>query len=268
MNRLILANIIRLKKSKLFWGLTAACSLIAIAMTLNLLDYNKKPTVDGILFVYPVLVGMAIAIFVSIFIGTEYGDGAIRNKVTVGHRRESIYFANLITVILAAFIMIIAYLLPVIVLGFSIFGLPGMGGAAFIKLFLVSLLTIISYCSLHTMISMIYANKAGATVVNLVVAFVLFLIVFALIGMLAVPEFEHIYGIGGSETELVPNPNYVSGFKRWLFQAIVNLLPMGQATQFAGGISGQLWQLALCSLGVIAACTAVGIVVFERKNLK
>ena len=43
------------------------------------------------------VVGILISIFYSLFLGTEYNDGTIRNKLIVGHKRETIYLASFIT---------------------------------------------------------------------------------------------------------------------------------------------------------------------------
>ena len=40
--------------------------------------------------------GLVAAILTSMFIGSEYSDGTIRNKLVVGHSRMRIYLANLI----------------------------------------------------------------------------------------------------------------------------------------------------------------------------
>lgn len=40
--------------------------------------------------------GVVLAAFCSLYLGTEYQDGTLRNKVTAGYRREQIYFSCLL----------------------------------------------------------------------------------------------------------------------------------------------------------------------------
>ena len=117
------------------------------------------------------------------------------------------------------------------------------------------------------MVSMIYSNKAGATVINLVLAFLLLLVASWLLANLTAPEFYPAYGIGDG-TEYVRNPSYISGIKRTILQAMCDLLPSGQAMQFVIGVSSPLWSLPLYSVGVCVACSAVGSVVFFKKDIK
>ena len=71
MSRLLIANFVRLKKSKLFWCLVTLSVLIALFDVVNLLGYPERPSIDSALFMYPVLIGIMIPIFGSIFFGTE-----------------------------------------------------------------------------------------------------------------------------------------------------------------------------------------------------
>ena len=97
MSRLLSAGLIRLKKSKLFWlfcGLMFALGLFFPAsLYLQAQKYNLATTIDQTFFSHVMYMGVISAVFVSLFIGTEYSDGAIRNKLMIGHSRISIYFA-------------------------------------------------------------------------------------------------------------------------------------------------------------------------------
>ncbi|MDE5570029.1 MAG: hypothetical protein K2I82_05185, partial [Ruminococcus sp.] len=108
MSKLIKANFSRLFKSgifKLYTAFSGGIGIFAVLMRYvdyqqNIEYYNTIPpeyhTVDGIAFVGIWYLLFAIPVFVGIFLGTEYSDGTIRNKMVVGHKRSDIYFANLI----------------------------------------------------------------------------------------------------------------------------------------------------------------------------
>ena len=52
------------------------------------------------------LPGIVMAAFCSMFIGTEFSDGTMRNKLIVGHRRREIYFTNFLTCALSGIFLI------------------------------------------------------------------------------------------------------------------------------------------------------------------
>lgn len=263
MNRLLIANFMRIKKNKLFWVLCGVMALVSLIMVVTAIS-NHADQIDGPMCMFVIPVEIAAAIFISIFFGTEYGDGTIRNKLVVGHDRRQIYFANLITVAAFGLVLSAAYMLPIVILGFPAVTLPTVKA---IKIVAVGVLTLFAFCSMFTMVSMIYSNKAGATVINLVLAFLLLLTAFLLISYLMVPEFQIVHGING-EMEQIRNPNYVSGIKRTILQILCDILPGGQAVQFTTGVLSPLWTLPLYSVGVCAACTAAGVVVFYKKDIK
>ena len=53
--------------------------------------------------------GLVAAVFISLFVGSEYSDGTIRNKLVVGHSRMRIYLANLIVCSIACVLISLAY---------------------------------------------------------------------------------------------------------------------------------------------------------------
>ena len=66
----------------------------------------------------------------------------------------------------------------------------------------------------------------------------------------------------------VPNPDYVSGALRQVYQAIVHILPTGQAILLANEeLTHPLSSLA-AELAITLATCGCGLALFERKNLK
>lgn len=263
MIRLLIADFMRVKKNKLFWILCGAMALVALMLVVNAIS-SKDTQIDNPMCFSVIPVEIAAAIFISIFFGTEYSDGTMRNKLIVGHDRRKIYLSNWITALLCAFVLFVCYQLPIAIFGYSLVALPT---AEAIQTVAVGVVTLFAFSSLFTMVSMIYSNKAGATVVNLVLAFVLLFAAMILCTYLAQPEFFTSHNMAG-EMEYVRNPNYVSGILRTLLQTITDVLPSGQAFQFMTGVSSPLWVLPLYSSGVCAACTAAGAAVFFKKDMK
>lgn len=262
MIKLLVANFFRAVKNKLFWCLCGATALVSLIMIVSAMLSGSAP-IDGVICMCVVAVEIAAAVFISIFFGTEYGDGTIRNKLVVGHDRRQIYFANLLTAVVCGLVMTAAYILPVVILGFPLVGLPSVTA---IQVMAVGIVTLFAFCSLFTMVSMMYSNKAGATVINLVLAFLLLAAASFLLSILNAPEYYTVFTDEGQE--LVRNSNYIDGVARTILQALCDLLPSGQAMQFIQGISSPLWVFPLYSVGVCATCTAVGAVVFYKKDIK
>ena len=66
----------------------------------------------------------------------------------------------------------------------------------------------------------------------------------------------------------VPNPAYLTGIKRAVYEFLNDFLPVNQAIQCAGmGITNPL-RFALCDLGISLASIFAGLGLFARKDLK
>ena len=80
----------RLRKNKLFWILTAFSIGLALFVVYtqyrSMKNYGDTIEAEQLMLNYATVIGVVIAIFTSLFLGVEYSDGAIRNKISVGHR--------------------------------------------------------------------------------------------------------------------------------------------------------------------------------------
>lgn len=127
---LLCANFFRLRKSVLFWGLLGVMFALGTAFTLQHIQYQLQRgtrfylTID--LFSYALLLGFGMAVFIPLFFGAEHSDGAMRNKLTAGHLRVSIYLTHLITGAAVSALAAAAYVLPVFVLGLFFFEPPAL----------------------------------------------------------------------------------------------------------------------------------------------
>ena len=95
MTKVLSANFMRLKKDKVFWiGLVFMFAAGIFFPVMRYMDMKQTGTINPIdnAFLGCVLfIGIIMAVFCSLFIGTEYSDGTIRNKVIVGQNRNAIY---------------------------------------------------------------------------------------------------------------------------------------------------------------------------------
>ena len=87
--------------------------------TLQYGDYEAQIT--NVLFIYPLVAAILIPAFVSLFVGTEYSDGTIRNKMIIGHTRAGIYLSDLIVCSTAGLGFCISYIIGVFAAGLPLY---------------------------------------------------------------------------------------------------------------------------------------------------
>lgn len=274
MNKLLRANFARLWKSRLFWLETAFMFgfgvFITVGQYFDMVKYNELHYLDVNLFFYVVFIGCCAAVFCSIFTGTDYSDGAIRNKLVVGHHRSSIYLSNWLTSIVSALTMTAAFLLSYCTLGCFLLKPPIAKTNEIAFLLLISIFTIIAYVSLFHMLSMLITKKSSSAVICLVLFFGLFLLATVIKARLDAPEYIEGWGItnGVLTSEMGPNPKYLQPAARKVYQFFLDVLPSGQSLQILVFNVVHPYLLMLYSAVVSAALTLFGIAVFKNKDLK
>ena len=85
MNKLLSANFMRLKKSKIFWCCMIFMVILALIGPIGQYFQAQKyasfePVIDGQLFTFAMFIGIVLSTFCGLFLGIEYGDGTIRNR--------------------------------------------------------------------------------------------------------------------------------------------------------------------------------------------
>lgn len=108
MYRLISANLSRLRLTSSFWMTIAFMVLLESFLGILILG-QESIRMDILLFMSLQIIGIVTSVFLSLFLGTEYNDGTIRNKIVVGHKRSHIYLASLVTAITAITIVYFAW---------------------------------------------------------------------------------------------------------------------------------------------------------------
>lgn len=274
MNKLLSAGFARLKKSKYFWIGFFCMFALGAFLILNSYDDTKRYgytyTIDELFFYYTMFIGIASSAFCSLFLGTEYSDGTIRNKLIIGHTRITIYLSNFIVCFIAGVLMVLAFILPVLIIGISCFGFFHTPIQNIIFTFFASLLMLMALTALFTMICMLIQNKAAAAVIAVLGMFaLLFAATFLMSSLDAPPTVPEYYldDAGWQEGPEIPNPHYITGTKRVIYEKLLDILPTGQAMQFIG-LQSIRWQLPLYSFLIFTALTIIGILAFQRKDIK
>lgn len=280
MIKLLHADFSRIMKNKLFW----ICLLVMVGVPLYAVgvryyDYSIAPetaweTADGLWFVGGTYVAVIQSVFISLFIGAEFSEGTIRNKLTVGHTCSAIYFSNLITCSVVSLFYHLIYI--VVLFGAGSFLLKSWDTPMKTLMILtaLSLMTVIALSAIFTMLAMLIHNRSIGAVTAMLVAMAMLIASMTIVAMLSAREYINNAVVMNEVGEFVksdpiPNPRYLTGVKREVYQHILNLIPVGQMIQF-GNLQDipQMYFLPLYSIIVAIICTVAGIFIFQRKNIK
>lgn len=275
MSKLLYANFSRLKKDITFIIAMAMMILlgviICISNYMDMVRYDDLVKFDSIFFGSIGYIGVLIAAFSSMFVGTEYSDGIIRNKIVIGHRRSDIYLSNFWVCTVAGLWSNLCYIIVVCVIGIPLFGFLETSFSMTLVLFLDCVLLIVAYSAIFNLVAMLISNKAHATIISMLLIFVALIAAAIIFGMLAAPEFISPVTItvdGQMVDNSVPNPRYLTGIKRNIIQTIQDILPTGQSLQIAGlNVKNPGW-MAMYSVIIAILINVIGIFCFRRKNLK
>lgn len=277
MSKLLRSNLSRMFRDKVFLLCVIGMIAIGIYFPSNQLFRDDGVMIEygSIVMGYPLFLGALCSVFCSMFVGCEYSDGTIRNKIVVGHTRTEIYFTNLITQFIALALTSLSYIIAVTVVGLPI--LAEYSTFDFLKavpMYLgCALLLMLAYASLHTMLSMTITNKAVASIVSLLLFIVMLITAFCIFNMLEAPEYYPGYSITNPETgemqqAMIKNEQYLTGAKRTRYEFYFDFLPTGQAFQLAWLAAERLARLPLYSIILTVVTTGIGWTIFGKKDLK
>ena len=288
MYKLLNASFYRLRKNKIFLGLVILTIIIAVFMLVSeYLDKVKYSSVFGIssnttdilLMKFINIIGFFIAIFTSLFVGAEYSDGTIRNKIVAGHSRKNIYLSNLIVSIVVGLILEFIYLIIISIVAIPLLGSIQMTFSQLAVILLDIIMIIIVYSSIFNFIALICSNITISTVSSLLLILIMFVI-----DMLLSPTANSTEYIqknivmdeqGNVTYEVVKNEDYPGKLVQTICKTISNFNPVSQAIEISGNKINMneedfnnMKVYPLYSLGLIIIITAIGIYLFNIKELK
>ena len=222
MRKLLSANFSRLWRDKIFWVCMGAMLVYSVVYMMN---GCRQATVDmagydyGIeeyYFHFALSIGMFCALFSSMFFGTEYSDGTIRNKIVVGHTKTDIYIASLVTTVTATLLIMLVWLIGALA-AIPTLGVWKMTVLELFSYLLVAVLSVMAFSGICTFVCMTVTNKAYTVMVSMLLVLGLLIFASMLYNGLSQPETISDIQItsGGMErSKPSPNPNYVGGAMR------------------------------------------------------
>ncbi len=280
MRKLLSANFSRLWRSKIFWTLEALSAIagavfyiLAIINTKNIGENWYLASGNFYFFIGLVIVGAIMAVFSAFYIGSEYDQGSIRNKLNVGCTRNSIYLANLIVVVTAGVMFTITHIAASVVVG-----LPFLGGLLWDALAPIgwriptAIIMLLCYAAVFTFIAMQDSNKSRSLIISFVLALVIILGGLYIYSALQEPEFTFrmVMQEDGSflRQEGISNSKYIRGAARMVYTFIEACIPSAQGLNIARS-EGEFNLLAtICQLCMTIAITVTGVTLFKKKDIK
>jgi len=277
MRKLLSANFARLWSSKSFWvtlaalfGFSLVQALNATRMVQNLLELGYERVVDRYMFNEAPYMGIFQGVFISFFLGTEYSDGTVRNKLVVGHRRGEIFLANFIVCFAASCVFLAAWWVAMTPYVAGL-GMPEMGAKGLALYALVAVGFTAVFAALYTSLASLSSSKAVTLVLALVLWIGLLYTGNRLVDRLWEPEMKGgMAYINGAvvETGPVPNPLYLTGAARAVCEFLRDLLPTSQAILMTDAeLTRPLPCAALSAVLTVCICI-LGAAAFRRKDIK
>ncbi len=274
MIRLLNAGFTRLRKNKAFWILTIFSIGLALFMIYTQYDdmkkYGEVIEVEQLMLNYATIIGIVISIFTSLFLGVEYSDGAIRNKISIGHKRTNIYLSNLIITSVTSLFSYVLFTIVIAIIGISLFGWIKMSMLVLLKLIGCIFVMILAYSSIFTFLAMIISNKTITSITSIMLTFVLMMFAMVCFNIVDMQEYIQSGSLvnGEMKFEEIPNPRYPSETKKKVYQTLLDINPAGQGFQLAGRSDPNLKVLPFYSLEILVIFTCTGLVLFNKKELK
>lgn len=271
----------RLRKSVVFWVAEITSIVFGVFMAINMkidTEMNEFSNVlDDGLFSEIAFMGILLAVFVTLFLGAEYSDGTIRNKVSAGCSRVHIYVSYLCVSCMAAAIFYVSYMIFYLLVGFPLLGGLHLSIATVFLNMLSGLFLAWSYVSIYSLAAILNSNKAVVAVSCVILSFALLFLGITIRLKLSEPvTFDASYYSEGSgeareeEAEPEETPYYVKGIQREIYVFLNEFLPGGQSVELSG-MTEEIsfsWHYPAYSILMVLLTSCTGVILFKKKDLK
>ncbi len=282
MRNLLCADFARLWRNRFFLCCWAGMVLYGLFLVAE--EYLEPYSIplERMVFLPLSLYGIVAGAFTGMFLGQEYTEGTVRNKLIAGFGKEQVYLSGFCVTAGGALLFYGSASAVTAVLGSLLFSTTKPLGA-FLAFGLLGALCCLSYVALFCLIVMLRRSRSVSVVLCMLLAVLLLLV--SMYINLQLTQREYIDqldlmaqsgDVSVSITEenvepnvtLVPNPHYLTGFKRQVAQFLQDLNPTGQAVQICAMRCENPVRVVLCDVFIIASTCLAGIALFRRKDLK
>lgn len=258
MSKLLRADMIRLRKCfALRLSLIAMFVLATFFMVMQATGMDYTVPYSRVIFLPLSMYGVVISAFVSDFVGTDFSNGFIRNKLLAVRNRSSLVLSEIMVSCVASLIVHIAVTAFTAGIG-QFFFENNVQPVDFFCYFLIGACMSLAMGCLFSVITLICGRKTRAMIWCMGLAFVLLFLCLHTNEVLVQPEYK----------DGILNPNYVGGFRRAVCSVLHDLNPYGQISQLTSWevwhpLRGLLWDFIL-----IAGSTTLCCILFKRKDIE
>lgn len=257
MIKLLRADFIRLRRSLAFkLSIVGMLALAALFMLIQATDMEYTVPLSRVVFLPMSMYGVAMSAFISVFVGTDFSDGFIRNKLLTVSQRRSIVISQIVvscTACAAVYILITAFSAGIGQFFFE----NDVKGTTLFSYFIIGLGMCAATGCLFSIITMLCGNKTHAVIWCMGLAF----------GMLFLCLHTNEVLVQKEYKDGILNPHYVGGFRRTLNSILHDINPCGQAAQLS---SWEVWhplRIVLLDLLLVIGVTALGCGLFNKKDI-
>ena len=183
----------------------------------------------------------------------------------------NIYLSNLIVCVIASVICELIYITIILLIGNMLFQGLQMPMSQLLFSILVSILIIITYCSIYNFITMLCREISISTTICIFLFIGMFIVEGALSYIANSNKYiTHSYSENGKQYIISqePNPNYPGDEKVNLAKNICLLIPQGQANKLANNNTEDLYIMPIYSIALSGIINIIGIYLFSKKELK
>lgn len=278
MRNLLAADFARLRRDRALWLICILHGLFSLVISISGSASAEQMAQRGYVvyaeeYFYAAVPGLGVlsAVFTSIFLGTEYSDGTLRNKLIAGRSRTAVYLSGFVSSFAAGLLLLLFWLLGA---SASLFlsDLPfenGYGEAALSVLALVG--SMAAFSAVYALIARLCQSKTLALIVSLAVFFIFMLVASGLYDRLT--EVEFLGGMmmdGGQFIEIprTPNPLYLTGRARTYCEIALEAVPFGLHAMLNNAEPVRPLRQFAVSCAFTLLVSAVGMGLFRRKDVK
>lgn len=180
MKRLLMADFARLRGNTFLWIIFASAVFMGIFSPIfghrTCVIYmapDSSYSMDYWLLKFTNVLAFSAALFCSLYTGTDYSEGTLRNKIAVGHSRRSVYVSNLIVNVVAISVAYSIYLLVALCVGLPFLGtFRQLAGKEILVLVICAYAAMAAFAAVFTLIIMINSNPITALGINLCIVIV------------------------------------------------------------------------------------------------
>lgn len=277
MSRLLSAGFYRLFRSWEFWTAVFFVTFISLYVVFEgILQLSIHQSLDHIfhfedrIFSIGPAITFILAVFISLYTGTDYSDKTIRNKLIAGYKPYQIYLANWLICVFCSLLFVIIWL------GIDMSAFYLIEGQTFsipdpFNYFVLTLIMIVGYSSVFTLAGMLCSSRTGTVIINILLWIALMIAASMLIDRLTQPEFWGGMAYINGEFVLMdetPNPYYLSGTMRSIYQWLYTLLPSGIMVRLDRLELFTPWIDAVCGIFFSLVTTLAGMFFFSKKETK